>query len=47
MFGKTFRTQLYEKVFTIAERKQFEQIYQEFEREFLALPEIQTLSAKK
>jgi hypothetical protein len=46
MFGKTFRTQLYEKVFTAAERQQFEKIYQEFEREFLALPEIQALKAK-
>ena len=46
MFGKTFRTQLYEKVFTAAERQQFEGIYQEFEREFLALPEIQALKAK-
>jgi hypothetical protein len=46
MFGKTFRTQLYEKVFTAVERQQFEKIYQEFEREFIALPEIQALAKK-
>jgi len=45
MFGKTFRN-LYEKVFTAAERQNFEKIYQEYKREFLALPEIQALAKK-